>query len=290
MLGGLIAGALGGASSAIGELADRVMKEADDAKRMAFETGMVNFRIQADRENATTAFERQKELRADEQDFQLGNTVLASQLAGERQENQNRFTAEENQKNRNASSANSGRRSVSEEAQAELLNMKRAYLDMPAGPDRDKLAADIKFFEGKTDRAPDYMTVKNELGAEEVYMKTPNGLVKARMDNLPSTNSPGGNSPSGNTGATRPSIFMKPAPPSSSTGSETSEPVPMSTTVNQGPRQIRPGNSGDIIAARDSGIREGMMSIQQQMIKTKDVNERLRLAEEYSNLAKMLQR
>lgn len=289
---GLIAGALAGAGKGLVDIANQYMQEAEQAKRMAYEKNMLDFRVQVDRENATTAFERQKEMNQSNQEFQVGNTVLASQLAGERDTQNREFQATENQKNRDAqaraSAASAGRMSVGEQAQAELLKMKRDYLSLPPGPERDKIAADIKFFEGKTDRSPEYMTVKNELGAEDVYMKTPNGLIRARMGEGQAADSvaPGG---PGAAVATRPSMFMKPNTVPSQQMQPSSQAAPINMPVEPRASQVRPGNPDDIGAAKKAGIRDGMMNIQQRMIQTKDVNERLQLAEQYNNLAKMLQ-
>lgn len=69
MLGGLIAGALGGASQGISGLADQFMKEAEDAKKQAYERGLLEWK--AARDDART--EREGELR-------IGATVLDNQM------------------------------------------------------------------------------------------------------------------------------------------------------------------------------------------------------------------
>lgn len=175
MLGGLIAGAMGGGASAVTSLADQAIEEAKQAKKNAYEKGILEWKVGVDAEAATTASERE-----------LGRTVLSSQLAGEQQAAQNIFTAGENEKTRKSqlraaeiSASRSNRITASEEAQALLLQMKKDYKAATDPEERKKLAEEISFFEGRTPAKQDYITVKNDVGGETAYIKTPNGLVQA---------------------------------------------------------------------------------------------------------------
>ena len=280
MLGGIIAGALGGGATAVNGLADQAIQEAQQAKKNAYEKGILEWKVGVDAEAATVAAERQQ-----------GNTVLQSQLAGEREKDNNIFTAEENEKNRKAqikaasiSASRGDRITASEQSQAELLAMKKQRFGMPPGPERNDLDERIAAFEGRAAAKPDYMTVKNELGAETVYTKTPSGLVPVPIVGG------GGNSAMPQ---------QEQGPWNNFKGQSTAPSQPTETAPPAKKLGLISGNSGGTSLSSDpqnvkrlfnEGIKNAMRDVQQQIVAAPTDQEKIQLAAKYSELQSKLKK
>lgn len=89
MVMGLIAGALAGGAKSASALADRVEKEAAEAKERAYKEGLLKWQLDESRKDE-----------ADRRDFELGKETLAAQMRAEEAEKAREFTASENEKNR----------------------------------------------------------------------------------------------------------------------------------------------------------------------------------------------
>lgn len=144
MLGGLIAGAIGGAAASIDSLADRILKEAEDEKKRAYELGILDWKLNREDEQ----IERRAEL-------EQGNTVLNSQLADERLKIQLDAQQKENALNRKTNlevaGINAGRVSPGDRPALELFEMKKRYTSMPEGPEKKLLGEQISFLQGPRD-------------------------------------------------------------------------------------------------------------------------------------------
>lgn len=269
MLGGLIAGAIGGGATAVNSLADQAIAEARQAKNAAYEKGILEWRIQETRVDADTQFGRQKELN----------------------DQQNSAAMERDQKNNEAQDkrtamqvAASARRSTGDQAQEQLLVMKNQYLNETDPEARKKLAEDIAFFEGRTPAKPEYMSVKNELGAETAYIKTPNGLIPA------------------------PILGVSPAQGASQEeqgpwNSFKGQPAAPTQPAKSAPPPIRPGlisgNSGGTNLSSDpqnvkrlynEGIKNAMRDVQQRIAAAPTDQEKIQLAAQYSELQAKLRK
>jgi hypothetical protein len=284
---GLIGGALRGAGQTMQQIGTANMQANIEAEKAKAEESRQMRILELKQQYDTQNMERESELR-------IGNTVLDNQLRGEELERGRNFTAEQADKEMAAREKltsmqirASGRKSAADEEREQLLAMKNRYLNETDPEARKKLAEDIAFFEGRTGAKPEYMSVKNELGAEAVYIKTPNGLMPAPILG----------------GSAAPSAQQEEQGPWSKfrggSAQSTNPENPRATVKNSGlisgnlPSSSVPvdgTNSQQVKTAFNNQIRKAMSDIQMQIVQAPTDQEKIQLVAQYSELQAKLRK
>jgi hypothetical protein len=273
---GLILGGLTGGASAVSSLADQAIKEAEEAKKQAYEKGLLEWKVSETRKDADTQFGRQKEMSAISTEEQLRINKQNNDAADVRADKANAAHIQ-------VAKISANRSSSSEKAMSDLLQLKREYLHEEDPEKRKKLAEDITFYEGRTAPKNEYMTVKDELGGEKVYQKTANGLVPAQIS---------GGLISGQMGSKNPAPWersLKAAQEPTPKANQVANPMQPNAT-SQTQRELNPQNTDDLNVMYNRGIQDGLVNIQNQLRAATTDEQKTKLAQQYTEMQARLKR